>query len=208
MYPKVNQRIGIEIIDEGVVYHSIIADMGETEILISHPMAGNTIGLFQDGAPIAISYVIDETKYQFKALIIGKKKDKIPLLRVTKPLESDISKIQMRDNFRVECNLRIQLDEIELHTINISAGGMLFSCTLELPFNVGDEVSGNLFISDTASIPFKGVIKRIYELDNMTKHVAMQFTVLDRKDEAKIVQFCFQKQRQMRSLKQSSKFIK
>lgn len=200
MYPKVSQKIVVEVIGEGVVCHSIVADVGHSEILIGHPLDGDTVGLFPDGAQIAVSFISGDNKYRFKANIIGRKNDKILLYRITKPPEKDIVKIQMRENFRVETLVKVKLADIELHTINISAGGLLFSCTLDLPFNVGEEVSGTLFITDDEPISFKGVIKRVQVVEEMIKHVAMQFTVLDRKDEAKIVQFCFQKQRQKRMI--------
>lgn len=198
MYPKVNQKIVIEIPDKDVICHSMIAEVGDDEILISQPMDQDTIGLFPVGTRIAVSFTAEGNKYQFRAKILGKKRERISLFRITKPLENEIRKIQMRENFRVETTIRIEIDEMELHTINISAGGMLFSCTFEMELNEGEEVSGKIFIPDTSPISFRGVIKRIRVLENNVKHVAMQFTVLDRKDETKIVQFCFQKQRQMR----------
>ncbi len=168
---------------------------------ISHPMDENTIGNFFIGTKIKITFISEGNKYQFNSRIIGKKHDKIPLFCIPKPQEAEIIKIQLRENFRVETNLRIEIHELELHTINISAGGMLFSCTLELPFNIGDEVAGKIYIHNSDPISFKGEIKRIGLLNKVQKQVAMQFTVLDRKDESKLIQFCFQKQRQLRKVK-------
>ncbi|MCM3567023.1 flagellar brake protein [Neobacillus mesonae] len=203
MYPKVNQKIIIEIPGENVTCYSIVADVTQDEIRISHPLTGDTIGRFPAGTEIDVSFLSGENKYQFKANILGRLEDKILLYRITKPLEQDISKIQLRENFRVETNLRIKIEDMELHTVNISAGGMLFSCNVDLTLSVGNEVSGTMYIPDVDPISFKGVIKRILQPDDEVKHAAMKFTVLDRKDESKIVQFCFQKQRQMRMVRQS-----
>ncbi|MBL4952940.1 flagellar brake domain-containing protein [Neobacillus sp. OS1-32] len=198
MYPKVNQKIVIEIPDKDLICHSMVAEVSDDEILISQPMDQDPVGLFPEGTSIAVSFTVDDNKYQFKTKILGRKRERISLFRITKPQENQIQKIQLRENFRVETTIRLKIDEMELHTINISAGGLLFSCTFEMDLKEGEELSGTIFIPDSSPISFKGVIKRIRVLENNVKHVAMQFTVLDRKDESKIVQFCFQKQRQMR----------
>ncbi|NHC21341.1 hypothetical protein G6554_24330 [Bacillus sp. MM2020_4] len=198
MYPKVNQNIVMNILSEGSICRSIVAEISEDEILISQPMDGKMFGMPR-GTRLAISYMIGENKYKFEAFIIGRKKDNIPLYRITKPKEKEISKIQRRENFRVPTSIPVKIANMEINTINISAGGMLLSFTRECSFPLGEQLTGMIYIPETNPIPFKGVIKRIIQMeDTGIKQVGVKFTVLERKDEAKIVQYCFEKQRQAR----------
>jgi c-di-GMP-binding flagellar brake protein YcgR len=208
MYPKVNQNIVIDIKGRDQWYRSIVAEVEEKEILISFPM--DMLGL-PDGTRLDITFTSDENQYKFQTEIIGSKRDKISLYRITKPQEKEIIRIQRRDNFRVNANLRAILNENELTTINLSAGGVLISCRLDIQLQEGEIVSGTLFVPTTANkepepIIFKGLIKRINLIGNQErKNVGIGFTNLDKRDEMKIIQYCFEKQRQMRLKERESK---
>ncbi|ETI69355.1 flagellar brake protein [Neobacillus vireti] len=203
MYPKVNQNIIIDIKNHEQSCRSIIAEVEEHEILISFPMDRNIIGLFTEGTQLDIIFMADDHQYKFQTEIIGKKKDRIPLCRITKPQENEIIRIQRRENFRVNSHLRLMINEIKFNTINISSGGMLFSCGADVKLQEGEEVSGTLFVpnvqnKEAALIPFQGQIIRIHLLEQERKNVGMKFTKMDKKDQMKIVQHCFEKQRQIR----------
>ncbi|MFJ7726541.1 flagellar brake protein [Neobacillus sp. NPDC097160] len=203
MYPKINQNIIIDIKYHDQSCRSIIAEVGEDDILISLPLDRNIIGLLTEGTKVDIIFMADDHQYKFHSEIIGKKKDNIPLCRITKPQEREIIRIQRRDNFRVNSNLRLIINENKLYTINISSGGLLLSCGVDVQLEKGEEVSGTLFVPNTQNkesslIPFQGEIIRIHLQDQERKNVAMKFTKMDKKDQMKIVQHCFEKQRQMR----------
>jgi c-di-GMP-binding flagellar brake protein YcgR len=167
-------------------------------------MDRNMIGLLTEGTQVDIIFMEDENQYKFQTEIIGRKKDNIPLCRITKPQEKEIIRIQRRDNFRVNSHLRLMVNENKLNTINISAGGMLFSCGVDVQLLEGEVVSGTLFVPNTENkessiIPFQGQIIRIHLIkDQERRNVAMKFTVMDKRDQMKIVQHCFEKQRQIR----------
>lgn len=75
---------------------------------------------------------------------------------------------------------------------------------MDLPLVEREEVSGTIFVpnvtnNEASPLSFKGEITRIHlikELDR--KNVAVKFIQLDPQDQKKIVQFCFEKQRQLR----------
>lgn len=204
MYPKVNQNIMIDIIGQDSSCRSLIAEVGEEEILICFPMDKSITGLLSVGTKLEIIYIIEENKYKFKTEIIGRKQAIMPLFLVRKPEEKDIIRIQQRENFRVRTNLRIYLNEYELSTINISAGGALFSCEIDLPFQLGEQVTGTLIIpniqkKELDSVKFEGVIIRINHMNKEERqNVALQFSSMDQKDQKKLVQYCFEKERQNR----------
>ncbi|MDR7235708.1 flagellar brake protein [Neobacillus drentensis] len=204
MYPKVNQNIMIDIKSQDQSCRSIIAEVRENEILIGFPMDRNIIGLLTDGTQVDIIFMADEHQYKFQAEIIGRKKDNIPLCRITKPQEKEIIRIQRRDNFRVNSNLLLRVNGNKLNTINISAGGILFSCGMEMDLQHGEVVAGSLMLSafqsaESSIIPFKGQIIRIHLIKDLDrKNIAMKFIEMDKRDQMKIIQHCFEKQRQMR----------
>jgi c-di-GMP-binding flagellar brake protein YcgR len=204
MYPKVNQNIMIDILTHELSCKSNIAEIGEKEILISIPLDREIIGLLSIGTKLEISYIIGENKFEFRTEIIGRTRDTIPLLRLAKPYENEIIKIQHRENVRVNSNLRLLIDGSELHTINISAGGVLFSCKLDSQFHEGEEIAGILFVPDLRSkelvqVPIQGkVIRSSLMREIERRYVALEFTSIKRPDQMKIIQHCFEKQRQIR----------
>lgn len=204
MYPKVNQNILIELKDEEHSSRSIVADVGDKEILIGFPIDGKIAGLLHNGRKLDVTLFSGENKYIFQTEIIGRKKDKIPLFRIKKPQKNEIIRIQQRDNFRVNSNLRLVIDEQEYYTINISVGGMLFSSRASLDIKEGEMVTGKLFVPNSQSkvtdlISFQGIIKRVdvFEKDDR-KNIAVEFNEVFEKDQKKIFQYCFEKQRQKR----------
>ena len=204
MYPKVNQNIMIDILTHELSCKSNIAEIGEKEILISIPLDREIIGLLSIGTKLEISYIIGENKFEFRTEIIGRTRDTIPLLRLAKPNENEIIKIQHRENVRVNSNLRLLIDGSELHTINISAGGVLFSSKLDSQFHEGEEIAGTLFVPDLRSkelvqVPIQGkVIRSSLMREIERRYVALEFTSIKRPDQMKIIQHCFEKQRQIR----------
>lgn len=204
MYPKVNQNIMIEITKSDQSCKSIVAEMRENEILIGVPMDRRMVGLLLEETKIKVIFLTEENQYMFRTKIIGKTKDNIPLFRIIKPQENEIIKIQRRENFRMPTNLRFLFRDQDLYTINISAGGILFSCQANLELQVGDEISGTLFVPNPQNkvvypITIQGEIKR---MDSSTiedrRNVALQFTAMNQRDQMIITQYCFEKQRQNR----------
>ena len=203
MYPKINQKITMNLVSYDLSCKSNIAEVGETEIFISIPLDREVIGLLSIGTKLEVTYLEDENKYAFQTEIVGRTRDTIPLLRLAKPKENEIVKIQQRENFRVNSNLRLMINEIELHTINISAGGALFSSKLDFPLREGDEVMGTLFVPNyqtKAEVPILFQCKIIRIMKNQErKNVAIQYTKINRNDQIKIIQHCFQMQRKSQS---------
>lgn len=203
MFPEVNQNIELDIADYNRPFRSIVAEVKEEEILVSFPLEKNS--LFPKGTKVKVVYVQGENKYGFQTEIIGRKIDNISLYRLSKPEESKIIRIQKRDNFRVNANLRLIINENkELYTLNISAGGILFSCQENIQLREGEVVSGTLFIPShrgkvIESITFQGRILRKIKLDNqIRKNIAIKFVNLDQRDQMKVIQYCLEKQKQNR----------
>jgi c-di-GMP-binding flagellar brake protein YcgR len=204
MYPVVNQNILIDIIGESKMSRSIVADVGEKEILISCPIDGNIVGLLPKGAQFEIIYMSGSDQYKFTTEILGRKKDNIPLFRIKKPHLKEIKRIQRRENFRVNANLSLSLNESVFNTINISAGGVLFSCKGDYVINEGELLPGiivvpNINTKELTAISFQARVTRIFATENPERNnVALEYTELNEQDQMKIIQYCFEKQKKNR----------
>jgi c-di-GMP-binding flagellar brake protein YcgR len=200
MYPKVNQNIVIEISREEKTFKSIVAEVGVKEILIGFPMDHNIFGRLPIGTTVDITYLIGDNLYKFKSNVIGKRNDSMPLIVIDKPNEKDIKKIQRRDNFRVKANLSVNVKDHEVTTVDLSGGGLQFTCKENFELVYGEVVSGTLVIpGETEAVTFQGIVRRIFKTDiEDRKNVGVAFTSLNQKDQAKITRYCFEKQRQMR----------
>ncbi|MGJ7909848.1 flagellar brake protein [Neobacillus sp. LXY-1] len=204
MYPKVNQKIIIDFKSKDQTYKSVVAEVSDKEILIGVPVDNSVIDLVLAQEKLEITFVENDVKYKFETEIIGRKQDNMPLFRISKPEEDEIVKIQLRENFRVPANLPLKVEKTTLTTVNLSAGGVLMSCMVELDLHEGEEISGTILLpglqnKESESIDFVGEIKRINWIENQDrKNVAIEFKQMDKRDQSKIIQYCFEKQRQNR----------
>ncbi|WHZ06188.1 hypothetical protein QNH48_28340 [Neobacillus sp. YX16] len=88
--------------------------------------------------------------------------------------------------------------------MNISAGGLLCSSDSSVPFKHREVVSGTIFVPNTTDeeiniIPFLCEIIRVDLVKELERNqVALTFIKIHQQDQQKILQYCFEKQRQMR----------
>jgi c-di-GMP-binding flagellar brake protein YcgR len=206
---KVNQNIVVNVEIEDQSFQSIVAEITEKEIYISLPLEGVVIRNLPVNTNISVYYSTGDNQYKFPSAITGKISDNIPLYRIVKPQPKDMIKVQRRDNFRVKTNLSLKLNDVDLITLNISAGGLLCSSNKDLMLKVGDAVTGTLFLPPVENkaidpIPFKGEVKRVSQMDHpVKKYIALEFVSLGDKDQMNLVQYCFYKQKQNRLIKQN-----
>lgn len=205
MYPKVNQNVFIEVLHKEQSCRSIVADITVTEILISSPLDGSMIGELSEGTLLEVSFVANGNLYKFKTEVLGRKRDNILLYRIKKPLEKEVLRVQRREDFRVGTIQPAMINDHECTTINISSGGLLVSCQSNVVIEKDQLVSGTLKLPlqgrEASEVAFTGEIKRIELLEEEgRKTVGIRFVQINQGDQTKILQFCFEKQRQQRLL--------
>ena len=204
MYPKVNQNISVEIKNKDFTFKTVVADYVKEEIHLSYPLDRKIIGMLFPGTKLEIIFITDDNKYYFEAEVIGRTNETIPLCRITKPLEKDIMKIQQRENFRVNATLTVELAGKEGMTNNISAGGVLCTVDSNQEVLVGEEVTGTLHISmGNGKMPEQVYfLAKVVRISHMKEHgrnnIALQFIEIDKHDQKRIIQYCFERQRQLR----------
>lgn len=204
MFPKVNQNIIIKLNDQDKSWKSIVSDVGENEILVALPMELSNFGLLQTGTTIEVIYISDVTRFKFSTGIIGRKIENIPLLILRKPKEKEIVKVQLREDFRVNVNLPLLINGKELNTINLSAGGLLCSASLDLGLTEGEIVSGSILLPNSTkgkrtSVSFQCEITRVNFLEDVERYqIALKFIEINQQDQKVIIKYCIEKQRQLR----------
>lgn len=99
---SININDKCEIIWEKDVYKSNVQDITDKYIAISLPVASGSYASLITGDSVEVIYSDDKNIYSFYSVVIGRKKDKIPLILISVPTEDKIRKIQRRKNFRVE----------------------------------------------------------------------------------------------------------
>jgi c-di-GMP-binding flagellar brake protein YcgR len=188
---------------KNISFHSIVAEVQEDEILIGIPMS-DKIGILPNDTEIDISFKSGDNLYKFPSWVIGKKLDNIPLYRIHKPDEKKVYRVQRRENFRVNLNLKVLVNDIEYTTVNVSAGGLLFSGPRKMDLHEGQMVNGQILVPNVQThelefVSFQGQIKRVFSSDDKkTMNAALQFTEISQEDQTKIVRACFEQQRKMR----------
>jgi c-di-GMP-binding flagellar brake protein YcgR len=99
---SININDKCEIIWEKDVYKSNVQDITDKYIAISLPVASGSYASLVRGDNIEVIYSDDKNVYSFYSTVIGRKKDKIPMILISIPDEDKIRRIQRRKNFRVE----------------------------------------------------------------------------------------------------------
>jgi c-di-GMP-binding flagellar brake protein YcgR len=200
MYPKVNQTIIINTVEN--TYKTIVAEILDQEILIGYPVVGNHVEMLPVQTKLEISFVSGDNQYKFQSEIIGRKKDNISLYRIKKPQENEVFKVQRRENFRVSANLALTLKEKNFTTTNISGGGLLFTCPAGFELKEKEEVACVVMLPSSKvieTVQFQAKVARISgHEDPNKKNVGLVFTVMEERSRTKIIQYCFERQRQIR----------
>ncbi len=170
---SIGEKIHIELINnyDNHQYTSQIAEIhddGTLDVVI--PIFKGRIIYFKNESIIKIIIPRGEAIYEFKAKIINKIFGKIPLLRLM--LVSEIKKIQRRDFFRLKCIQSLHVrkvinikekefgETINANTLDISGGGLAFTCSAE--FGDNDILEVSLTVNGVSLTIFGRIVRKTY----------------------------------------------
>lgn len=114
---SININDKCEIVWGKDVYKSNVQDITDKHIAISLPIAIGSYANLIKGDTIEVIYSDDKNVYSFYSTVIGRKKDKIPMILISIPDEDKIRKIQRRKNFRVELIKEVKYKIIDKENI-------------------------------------------------------------------------------------------
>jgi len=211
LYPKINEYLYIQIASSDaaeaeIVYKSRIAETDEDAFLIEVPIQENNGRLKKlfVGDELSVYFVSEGgIKNYFYTHVLGFKEDVIRMVRVQKPAEESIFKVQRRSFLRVsaELELAVKLDSGErfvVRTDDIGGGGLSFLAAKNIKLEVGSNLSCWLMVpfrnGATEHVNFAGEIVRIRPLDNGRNQAMVKFSVISDSERQKIIRFCFERQ--------------
>lgn len=211
MFPKVGDLVHIQTVtrnstDADKPGKSRIADVKEEAFLIEMPIEIGSGRMRKPGIgeELSVSFTTEAGLRYFNTYVLGYAEDGIPLVRIQRPEEASITKVQRRNYLRVtaELELAVELrDETRFvtYTEDVGGGGVSFRfdnfykitegdrmfCWLRVPFKNG--------LID--NVPFDAEVVRTKQLDNGQSVAMLSFiTILDT-ERQKLVRFSFERQR-------------
>lgn len=203
---KINQLIEVETDYNGqrVVFSSRIEGIEEESMLIAAPIRHGVPLLLSSGAEIAVQFRARDSMYGFNTVVVGRSLRPIPVWMIKKPVEL-VRMAQKRHSVRLAINLPVQFSFLEGNddsvyqglTVDISAGGLLFSTSQSL--KAGERLKVELSLSDQMKISSVARVVRIFHKDEGTQHrygVAVEFEDITETQRDKIFKFVFDKQRE------------
>lgn len=211
MYPKINENLYIQVASSDaneaeVEYRSRIAETEEEAFLIEIPMQeknGRLKRLFI-GDELSVYFLTEGgIKNYFNTHVLGFKEDVIRMVRVQKPAEDSIFKIQRRSFLRVNAELELAVKDSSgkrylVRTDDIGGGGASFLVDSQIQLEVENRLSCWLLVpyrnGSTEHVYFEGEVVRIKSLEN-GRHLAMlKFVAISDTERQKIIRYCFERQ--------------
>lgn len=203
---KINQKIYIELGNGECREYlpSRIEEINDRLFAIAMPMRKGVLLPLQPKERLHIRFIHKTSCYGFNSIVVGRKRDPIPLLTITRP-EKVTSAEQRRKYARVTTTLPLRIYvlendnavSIEASTVNISAGGILLAT--ERIVEVGRTMVVELQLPGHDPVVCKAKAVRVYRenfQDGVKGRIALQFEGIEEKIRDRIVKFVMQKQRE------------
>lgn len=211
MYPKINEYLYIHVAssdaaEADALYRSRIAEMEDESFLIDIPMqeSGGRLKKLFIGDELSVYFMSEGgIKNYFTTHVLGFKDDVIKMVRVRKPAEESIFKVQRRSFFRVNAELELALKDAMggrylVRTDDLGGGGVSFLSDAKIKPSVGDKLNCWLLLpfrnGSNEHVPFEGEVVRLKELENGRQLVMLKFTAIPDSERQKVIRYCFERQ--------------
>lgn len=182
-----------------------INDDGTFDVLI--PMAKNKYIYVKNDAVLNIVVFKEGAVYEFKAKIINKLFEVIPLFRLI--AASEVKKVQRRNYYRLKSVQSIKVrkiidmremkfeDYFKAFLLDISGGGIAFSSSKEL--NINDEVEVNLKLNSEIINVFGEIVRKDinYAADSNKNIYGVAFKRISEIERNIITKYIFDEQRKL-----------
>lgn len=211
MFPKVNDLVYIQVASASKKEaekecKSRIADVEEESFLIEVPIESDTgkIKRLFIGDELSLYFLSEAgVKNYFNTYVLGFAEDAIQLVRIRKPDEDSISKIQRRNFLRVVAELEIAVklkDNTRFVTVteDVGGGGVSFMCDNKYQLENGDLVYCWLLLPFKNGlidhVPFEAEIVRTRKLETGRIIVMLKFVSISNIERQTLIRYCFERQ--------------
>lgn len=204
---RINQLIEVSVDEDDSEYHGLasrIEGIERDSFHISVPTHRGNVLPLSLGTRLIISVIHRGDVYRFGSVVIGRKRDPIPMLTIRKP--ESLSKIQRRHWVRLAAVVDIYYyvddgtqisEEYRGQSIDISGGGLLLLTTHELV--AGYHLMMRLDVPGQESVLCKGQVLRTINEASTGKNyqkAAVEFYEISERSRDRIIKFIFDKQRE------------
>jgi c-di-GMP-binding flagellar brake protein YcgR len=203
---KINQLVEIELKegDASEYLPSRIEEIKEKHLYISMPMRKGALLPMRIGQELQVILRHRNSTVGFLTRVAGRRREPLPYLIITKP-ERIVPVSQKREYVRLNVSLPVRFRVVneeggqiqEGVTIDISAGGALFSTQAEVKAGQEMEIQIQLTPENTFSCLAHAI--RIFEKGTKDKNairVAIEYNGINEAQRDKIFKFIFEKQRE------------
>lgn len=213
---KIGTKLQLEALDPKTMknekYHCKVIDKNKSYLFIDLPIHQRTkrSSFLPLNTKITVTF-LDQEKiaHQFESKIVKKGKYRIPTLAILLPAKEQIKKIQRRNFVRIETavdvavhSLQNALSPFTTVTSDISGGGMSIILPQDVSLQQGEKLEATIVLpmhsGENVYITANGEVVNIKEANRRIQLAAVKFIHLDSHDQQKIIQFCFEKQREAR----------
>src|SRR5690625_285037 len=211
----IGKTIHLELVENNQVYKDLyrakVAELNSQTFYIELPINQRTqkTAFFRDGTDFLAKIVTEnEVVYQFPTKLLRRTVRTIPMLEMTLPSDNDFTQVQRREYVRVDhiSDISVQSDRQGKNFVpstmsNISGGGMSIVLPSTFKIRVDDSITCRFqLLCNSKEEEFEEDCKvvRLGEPTGNYKKVYLYFTNMKESERKKIIQFCFQKQLELR----------
>lgn len=211
---KIGTSLKIEVNEEEIEeqsYFSKVIEENQAILFIDYPINEKTrkTVFFTEGTTITATYVEDEAVYRFISKVVFRKKNPLPVLAIEKPKKDEIERLQRRDYVRIDTDVDIAVHSPDNSfspfttvTVDLSGGGVSFIIPKHVNLTEGEHVAITIvLVMETGKYHYIHAtcnIIRIKRADGGITIGSCQFLSLVKSDQEMIIQYCFEKQREIR----------
>lgn len=189
-------------------YKSKVVDVGDGFVMIDYPIhieTGKTTFLTNE-TELFVTFTDDaKMSYGFQTKVQGRHMKGIPMLQLAYGDEKNLIKVQRRDFVRVDANLDVAVEfednVFRLVTADISAGGLAINLpeleTLRTKAVVKLLIVLPFVTRDIEYVRVEARVVRVWQ-DNGRNIASLEFLDASSTDRQRIVQYCFERQLQMK----------
>lgn len=208
---KIGQLVNIEVVESkgsAKRYPSRVEGLDEDTVTLTSPLQNRVPVYLPAGSSVNIWCRDSLAAYTFSASVVQNKKERLPLLVITKP--EKVKRVQMRAFVRVICNISVLLkykdkagneEKLQCVSRDISAGGIMLILKKRAGLNKNDDVSVQFELNGDEFELSGKIIRNDRELDcdGIERTVlAIKFVELDSIATAKITKYVYQRQIELR----------
>lgn len=205
-YISINDKC--EVVLEGEIYKSNIQEITEKYIAISLPVFNGAYAVLHKGDMIEIWCYHDNKIYSFVSHVIGRRKEKIRMILISKPDNESIKKVQRRRNFRVDIiqsikykiinngNVKGEVEKIKNNSdelldgfmLDLSGGGL--KIRIKEKVNIGDKIFINLPIENEKVFLVSTCVRAVKEVSG--EYICgLEFYDIDKKVKEHLIAYTF-----------------